>query len=56
LLWHGGKYTLENPETIAIEAALPAFSPPLRLVLRIMRSRHFFRMRSAVSIPSAEKS
>lgn len=56
LLWHGGKYTLENPETIAIETALPAFPLSLRLVLRIMRTRHFFRMKSAVSIPSAEKS
>jgi deazaflavin-dependent oxidoreductase (nitroreductase family) len=56
LLWHGGKYTLENPETIAVEAALPAFPLPLRLVLRIMCTRHFFRMKSVVSVPWAEKS
>jgi hypothetical protein len=44
LIWHGKKYSLENPEPIAVEAALPPFALPLRLILRIMGIQNFFRM------------
>jgi deazaflavin-dependent oxidoreductase (nitroreductase family) len=44
LRWHGGTYALVEPETIDLEAALPAFPFPLRPVLRILGKQDFFRM------------
>jgi hypothetical protein len=44
LIWHGRKYALENPEPVAVEAALPVFPLPLRLILQLVGIRDFFRM------------
>jgi deazaflavin-dependent oxidoreductase (nitroreductase family) len=44
LIWRGKKYSLENPEPVAVETALPAFALPLRLILRMMGIQNFFRM------------
>jgi hypothetical protein len=44
LIWHGKKYPLVNPEPMAAEAALSIFPMPLRLILRIVGIRNFFRM------------
>ena len=49
LRWHGGTYRLTNPEPIRVEAALPAFPPLPRLILRTVGIQHFFKMeKSAV--------
>jgi deazaflavin-dependent oxidoreductase (nitroreductase family) len=43
--WHGKEYAIENPEMIDVKKALPVFPLPLRLILRIMGTCHFFRMK-----------
>ena len=45
LLWHGCTYALEQPESFAIQAALPLFSPLQRLILRRLGTRDFVRMK-----------
>jgi hypothetical protein len=44
LIWHGKKYMLENPEPVAVEAALPVFPLPLRFILRMVGIQDFFGM------------
>jgi len=44
LFWHGGKYQLENPQTVSTETGLRAFPPPANLILKTMRIEHFFKM------------
>ena len=44
LRWNGRVYALEKPEPIAPRTALPAFPLPQRLVLRLLKIRHFMRM------------
>src|SRR5271157_1798046 len=41
LLWHGRIYAIEKPESIDGTTALPAFSPPLRLILKMLGTQHF---------------
>ncbi len=43
LLWHGRVYTLENPQPLVVKAAWPAFPLPMRLMLRLLGTRHFVR-------------
>jgi deazaflavin-dependent oxidoreductase (nitroreductase family) len=45
LLWHGKEYTLEKPEPIAMQAALPAFSRLQRPILRLVGVQHFVSMK-----------
>jgi len=45
LLWHGKKYSLENPETMAVRDALAAFPFPFKYILRLTHMQHFFKMR-----------
>jgi len=47
LRWRGKGYRLEQPETLSAEAGLRAFPVPLSWILRLMRKRDFFRMRSS---------
>jgi deazaflavin-dependent oxidoreductase (nitroreductase family) len=47
LRWHGKEYPLCQPETIAREAALPAFHPLPRFFLRIAGMQYFFRMKAS---------
>ncbi len=44
LVWHGKEWVLARPESIDLTTALPAFPLPLRPILRISGTRHFFRM------------
>ena len=46
LLWHGRNYTVEKPERIDAEAALPALPPAFRPILR-KRGVQFVRVKSA---------
>jgi deazaflavin-dependent oxidoreductase (nitroreductase family) len=45
LMCRGNTYTLVHPETIPAEEALSAFPLALRLLLKLLRKRDFFRMR-----------
>jgi len=45
LRWHGQGYSLREPETLERGAALPAFHPLPRLVLRAAGMQHFFKMK-----------
>jgi deazaflavin-dependent oxidoreductase (nitroreductase family) len=44
LRWQGKDFALRAPEKIGRAAALPAFHPLPRLLLRIAGMQHFFRM------------
>jgi len=46
LLWHGRDYALGKPEPIAVQTALPLFSPFQRLILRMRGTQHFVSMQS----------
>jgi len=47
LRWRGKACRLEQPETLSAEAGRKAFPAPLGWILRLMRKRDFFRMRSS---------
>jgi deazaflavin-dependent oxidoreductase (nitroreductase family) len=48
LLWHGRVYAVGKPEPIDVEAALPAFPPAFRSILR-RRGVPFVRVKSVAS-------
>ncbi|MEP7284300.1 MAG: nitroreductase family deazaflavin-dependent oxidoreductase [Chloroflexota bacterium] len=43
LLWHGKEYTLAPPELLDVNAALPAFPIPLRVILMLLGTQDFVR-------------
>ncbi len=45
LLWHGNVSALEKPEPLAAQTALPAFPLPERLILRVLGTQHFVRLK-----------
>jgi deazaflavin-dependent oxidoreductase (nitroreductase family) len=52
LLWHGRTYTLEQPQPIDRQEALPAFPMLARLILRTVGVQHFVRVeRQEVALP-----
>lgn len=53
LLWHGRVYTVGKPEPIDVEAALPAFPPALRPILR-RQVRHFVQVKFVEPSVAAE--
>lgn len=44
LLWHGRTYALEQPAPLALQAALPLYSPFKRMVLRKLGTKDFVHM------------
>lgn len=44
LHWHGRDYALENVEPLAVQTALPLFSPLQRLILRMRGTQQFVSM------------
>jgi hypothetical protein len=56
LLWHGGKYQLEDPQSVPTKTGLHAFPPPFRQILMAIRIEHFFKMKFAAPDPAAERS
>lgn len=46
--WRGADHAFDTPEVIDIEAALPAFSPLLRPIVRLVGIKKFLRVRRAV--------
>jgi hypothetical protein len=46
VIWHGKEYVIENPEPLDVKKALPAFPLALRLILQIMGTHYFLRMKS----------
>jgi deazaflavin-dependent oxidoreductase (nitroreductase family) len=55
LLWHGRVYALEQPEPLAVAAGLAAFPQPFRLILGLVGTQHFVRLRSAGVVPEARR-
>ena len=53
LVWHGQTYTLDKPQTVAPETALPAFPVPLRPLLRLFGTQHFVRVQAHKRISEA---
>jgi deazaflavin-dependent oxidoreductase (nitroreductase family) len=49
LQWRGKIYKLDQPETMPVDAALLAFPSPLRMVLKLLHKRDFFRMRVSLA-------
>jgi deazaflavin-dependent oxidoreductase (nitroreductase family) len=49
ITWHGKDHPVAAPEIIDRAAADPAYSPPLRLALRVFRIRKFLRVRRVVA-------
>ena len=47
ITWHGVDHRVTAPEIIDRAAAEPAFSPPLRVALRIFGIKRFLRVRRA---------
>lgn len=47
ILWHGRAYTLEKPEPVDVQTALPAFPPFVRQILRRFGTQHFISMKSS---------
>ena len=45
LLWHGKEYVVDRIERIDTEAGLAAFPPPQRQILRLLRRKHFEKMK-----------
>lgn len=45
LVWHRRVYALDGPEPLDPRAALPAFPPFERMILRMRGTQHFVRMR-----------
>jgi deazaflavin-dependent oxidoreductase (nitroreductase family) len=45
ITWHGKDHAVSAPEIIDRAAADPAYSPPLRLALRLFRIKRFLRVR-----------
>ena len=56
LFWHGGKYQLEDPQTVSAKTGLHAFPPPSRLILMAIRIDNFFKMKFAAPDPAVERS
>lgn len=54
LLWHGRVYALDKPEPMAVQMALPVFPQPQRLILRMLGTQHFVRMKSERVARTAE--
>jgi deazaflavin-dependent oxidoreductase (nitroreductase family) len=52
-LWHGKVYAIEKPESIDRKTALPAFPPPLRLILKMLGTQHFVSMKYKGVVPVA---
>jgi deazaflavin-dependent oxidoreductase (nitroreductase family) len=52
--WHGKQYAVEKPEPMDAQKALPAFPPPLRLIVRTVGIQHFLRMKSQAVVPRPE--
>jgi deazaflavin-dependent oxidoreductase (nitroreductase family) len=46
LLWHGRKYALSKPEPLAVQTALQQLPQPQRLILRLLGTQHFVRMKA----------
>ncbi|MGO8949053.1 MAG: nitroreductase family deazaflavin-dependent oxidoreductase [Ktedonobacterales bacterium] len=44
LIWHRRVYALDGPEAVSVQAALPAFPPPQRRILRLLGTQDFVRM------------
>ena len=55
LLWHGKTYTLEQPEPIDREQALPAFPLPARMILRMLNRQHFVGMQRQEVTPTRSR-
>ena len=51
LRWHGRTYALEQPEPIDPAVALPAFPLAARLILRLLGTQHFVRMKAQSAVP-----
>jgi deazaflavin-dependent oxidoreductase (nitroreductase family) len=54
LLWHGREYALGKPEPIAVQTALPLFSPFQRLILRMLGTQHFVSMKSQGRVSASQ--
>jgi hypothetical protein len=51
LLWHGGTYAIEMPESMNRTNALPLFPGFERFILRLLDIQHFVRVKSAARVP-----
>jgi deazaflavin-dependent oxidoreductase (nitroreductase family) len=54
LLWHGKEYSLEKPEPLAAQTALPLFSPFQRRILRSRGTHDFVSMKRRRQVGAAE--
>ena len=52
LRWHGRAYALEQPESIDRAQALAAFPVLPRLILGLLGTRHFVRMKAKPEVPA----
>ena len=49
VLWHGKEHALGKPEPSDVKAALTAFPPFLRMILRLLDTQHFVRLTSVAA-------
>ena len=54
MLWHGREYALGKPEPVAVQTALPLFSPFQRLILRMRGTQHFVSMKSQMGVSASQ--
>ncbi|HUH95937.1 MAG TPA: hypothetical protein VLZ89_01170 [Anaerolineales bacterium] len=45
MVWHGREYTIDRVEPMDTEAGRAVFSPPQRLILRVLGRKHFEKMK-----------
>jgi len=45
LLWHGRTYTLDKPESLAVQTGLSVFPQPQKSILRLLGIQHFVSMK-----------
>jgi deazaflavin-dependent oxidoreductase (nitroreductase family) len=55
LLWHGRDYAVSKPEPVAVQTALPLFSPFQRLILRLLGTQHFVSMQSQERVETSSR-
>ena len=56
LFWNGGKYQLENLQTVSTDSGVRAFPSPANLILKTVHIEHFFKMQIADSDRLAARS
>jgi deazaflavin-dependent oxidoreductase (nitroreductase family) len=45
VIWHGKEYVIDKIEPLDTETGRAAFSPPQQLILRLLRRKHFEKMK-----------